>query len=98
MKMNFKLKALAVVAIMASSAPAFATIAGGVTGNGELLLNVRYYGGDSATTGGDDISALFDLGLKMNDVLAANSSLIDKGTDVGLPYRGRAPDLGAFES
>ncbi|PTR07454.1 putative secreted protein with PEP-CTERM sorting signal/MYXO-CTERM domain-containing protein [Nitrosospira sp. Nsp5] len=75
MKMNFKLKALAVAAIMAASAPAFAAIDGGVTGNGELLLNVRYYGGDSATTGGDDISALFDLGLKMNDALAANSSL-----------------------
>ena len=75
MKMNFKLKALAVAAIMAASAPAFAAIDAGPTGNGELLLNVRYYGGDSATTGGDDISALFDLGLKMNDALAANSSL-----------------------
>jgi len=30
--------------------------------------------------------------------LAANSSLIDKGVDVGLPYAGSAPDLGAFES
>lgn len=30
--------------------------------------------------------------------LAANSTLIDKGTNVGLPYNGRAPDLGAFES
>ncbi|MEV4286186.1 carbohydrate-binding protein [Nonomuraea bangladeshensis] len=29
--------------------------------------------------------------------LAANSTLIDKGVDVGLPYTGRAPDLGAFE-
>jgi hypothetical protein len=29
--------------------------------------------------------------------LAASSELIDKGTDVGLPYSGRAPDLGAFE-
>jgi hypothetical protein len=29
--------------------------------------------------------------------LAANSPLIDKGTDVGLPYVGKAPDLGAFE-
>ncbi|WP_246083869.1 carbohydrate-binding protein, partial [Nonomuraea diastatica] len=29
--------------------------------------------------------------------LAANSTLIDKGTDVGLPYTGPAPDLGAFE-
>lgn len=30
--------------------------------------------------------------------LAPNSALIDRGTDVGLPYTGRAPDLGAFES
>jgi hypothetical protein len=29
---------------------------------------------------------------------AANSTLIDKGVDVGLPYQGRAPDLGAFET
>jgi Carbohydrate binding module (family 6)/Right handed beta helix region len=29
--------------------------------------------------------------------LAANSTLIDRGTDVGLPYTGSAPDLGAFE-
>ena len=72
MKMNFKLKALAVAAIMAASAPAFAAIDGGKTGNGELLLNVRYYGGDSATTGGDDISGLFDLGYHLNDILATN--------------------------
>jgi len=30
--------------------------------------------------------------------LAANSTLIDKGTNVGLPFNGQAPDLGAFES
>ncbi|MEP6879704.1 MAG: PEP-CTERM sorting domain-containing protein, partial [Nitrosospira sp.] len=72
MKMNFKLKALAVTAIMAASAPAFAAIDGGPTGNGELLLNVRYYGGDSATSGGDDISGLFDLGLRMDDMIALN--------------------------
>lgn len=30
--------------------------------------------------------------------LAANSTLIDKGVDLGLPYNGAAPDLGAFES
>ena len=29
--------------------------------------------------------------------LSATSKLIDKGTDVGLPYTGAAPDLGAFE-
>jgi hypothetical protein len=72
MKMNCKLKTLAVAAIMATSAPAFAAIDGAASGNGELLLNMRYYGGDSATSGDDDISALFDLGFKMNDMLAAN--------------------------
>lgn len=30
--------------------------------------------------------------------LAASSSLIDRGVVVGLPYAGRAPDVGAFES
>jgi len=30
--------------------------------------------------------------------LAAGSDLIDKGQDVGLPFSGSAPDLGAFES
>ncbi|WP_086664566.1 right-handed parallel beta-helix repeat-containing protein [Lentzea kentuckyensis] len=30
--------------------------------------------------------------------LAGTSALIDKGTAVGLPYNGSAPDLGAFES
>jgi len=29
--------------------------------------------------------------------LAASSGLIDKGHDVGLPFAGKAPDLGAFE-
>ena len=29
--------------------------------------------------------------------LAAGSAMIDKGTDVGLPYTGKAPDLGAYE-
>ncbi|WP_290858927.1 carbohydrate-binding protein [Hamadaea sp.] len=30
--------------------------------------------------------------------LAASSTMIDKGTNVGLPYTGAAPDLGAFET
>ena len=29
--------------------------------------------------------------------LAAGSKMIDKGTDVGLPFVGTAPDLGAYE-
>lgn len=74
MKTHFKLKVLAVAAAMAATMPAFAAIQGGSTGNGELLLNVRYYGGGStaATTGGDDISSLFDLGIRMDDMLALN--------------------------
>lgn len=72
MKMNFKLKALALATVMAASAPALAAIEGGPTGNGELLLNVRYYGGTSATAGGDDISGIFDLGIRMNDFIALN--------------------------
>jgi hypothetical protein len=69
---NFKLKAVAAAAILAVSAPALAVIQGGDTGNGELLLNVRYYGGTSATSGGDDMSALFDLGMTLNDMVAKN--------------------------
>jgi len=30
--------------------------------------------------------------------LAAGSDLIDAGTNVGLPFNGTAPDLGAFET
>ncbi|HEX3777539.1 MAG TPA: MYXO-CTERM sorting domain-containing protein [Polyangiaceae bacterium] len=30
--------------------------------------------------------------------LVAGSDLIDKGTDVGLPFNGKAPDLGCFET
>jgi hypothetical protein len=30
--------------------------------------------------------------------LATGSTLIDKGVNVGLPYAGSAPDLGAFET
>jgi hypothetical protein len=28
---------------------------------------------------------------------SAASAVIDRGVDVGLPFRGKAPDLGAFE-
>lgn len=30
--------------------------------------------------------------------LATNSALINAGTNVGLPYKGSAPDLGPFEN
>ena len=68
---NMKLKLLVAAAIMAASAPTFAAMDLGTSGNGSLLLNVRYYNG-SATSGANDISALFDLGVNMNDVIAWN--------------------------
>lgn len=37
--------------------------------------------------------SLPDIGLQLD----RQSRLIDVGTDIGLPFRGRAPDLGAFE-
>ncbi|MEO9061399.1 MAG: PEP-CTERM sorting domain-containing protein [Nitrosospira sp.] len=83
MKMNFKFNALAAAVIMAASAPALAAVEGGPTGNGELVLNARYYGGTSATTGGDDISGMFDLGIKMNDFIALNGQAgVNKSWDL----------------
>lgn len=67
--MNFKFKLLAAAALMAASVPALAAMQGATSGNGELLLNVRYYNG-AGNAGGDDMSALFDLGVTMNDFLA----------------------------
>lgn len=68
---NMKLKLLVAAAIMAASAPTFAAMDDAASGNGSLLLNVRYYNG-SATAGANDMSALFDLGVNLNDVLAWN--------------------------
>jgi hypothetical protein len=69
--MNFKLKALVAAAVMAASAPALAVMADATSGNGELLVNLRFYTGNNNDGGdGADISAVFDLGITMNDFLA----------------------------
>jgi hypothetical protein len=54
----------------------------------------------SVSTAGWDAARQSDGSLPVlsNLHLAAGSTLIDKGVDVGLPYTGIAPDLGAFES
>lgn len=54
----------------------------------------------SVSTAGWDAPRQADgsLPVRPNLRLAATSTLIDAGTNVGLPYNGRAPDLGAFES
>jgi hypothetical protein len=67
--MNFKLNLLAAAALMAAASPSFAAMQDATTGNGELLVNLRFYTGDN-NSGGDDISAVFDLGITMNDFIA----------------------------
>lgn len=74
MKMNFKLKVLAAVAILAASGPALATVPtindiDGKNGNGDLLLNVRFYDANTA----NEISGVFDLGVTLSSVLAQNN-------------------------
>ena len=67
--MNFKLNVLVAAALMAAAAPSFAAMSDSTSGNGELLVNLRFYTGDN-NSGGDDISAVFDLGVTMNDFIA----------------------------
>ena len=54
----------------------------------------------SVSTSGWDASRQADGSLPVlpNLHLAANSTLINKGVNVGLSYNGQAPDLGAFET
>lgn len=63
----------------------------GVTLNDAQFRSVSTAGWDAARQASGGLPALPHLRL------AAASTLIDKGTDVGLPYTGAAPDLGAFE-
>lgn len=67
--MSFKFNALIAAGLMAASAPALAVMADATSGNGELLVNLRFYTGDN-NSGGDDISAVFDLGVDMNTFIA----------------------------
>ncbi|MDP2030730.1 MAG: PEP-CTERM sorting domain-containing protein [Thiobacillus sp.] len=67
--MNFKLNALVAAALLVAAGSANAAMSGATSGNGELLINFISQGGTSATAGGDDMSAVFDLGVSMNDFL-----------------------------
>lgn len=68
--MKFKLIALA--ALLATSATSFAAMDAATSGNGSAVANFRFYAGPSNDSGGDDRSAIFDLGVSMNDVLGWN--------------------------
>lgn len=72
--MNFKLNALVAALVMAVSAPAFAELdKGDVSGNGTLLLNLKWKDTNlSDASGNDSVSAAFDLGVNLNDVAAWN--------------------------
>lgn len=64
-----KLKLIAAAALLAVTGAANAAMDGAASGNGSLLLSFISQGGSSATAGGDDISAVFDLGINMNQFL-----------------------------
>jgi hypothetical protein len=64
----------------------------GVTLSNGQFRNVSTSGWDASRQADGSLPVLPNLRL------AASSTLIDKGTGVGLPYTGSAPDLGAFES
>jgi hypothetical protein len=64
----------------------------GVTLNDAQFQSVSTTGWDAARQADGSLPA------RPNLRLAAASTLIDKGTNVGLPYNGSAPDLGAFET
>jgi len=63
-----------------------------VTMSDAQFQSVSDTGWDAARQADGSLPALSNLHL------AANSTLIDKGVNVGLPYNGSAPDLGAFET
>jgi hypothetical protein len=105
MKMNFKLKALAAAAILVTSAPAFASMQNSTSGNGELIVNFISQGGTSATLGGDDYSAAFDLGVSMNDVLSWNGVAgfsrtwnLDTGVMSGTGVAGGSVSIGTYST
>jgi hypothetical protein len=64
----------------------------GVTMSGAQFQSVSTTGWNVSRQSDGGLPALTSLHL------AAGSTLIDKGVNVGLPYNGSAPDLGAFET
>jgi len=64
----------------------------GVTMSNSQFVSVSTSGWDAARQADGDLPVLTYLHL------APKSALIDKGVNVGLPYNGKAPDLGAFET
>lgn len=64
-----KLKFIAAAALLAATGAANAAMDGATSGNGSLLVSFISSVG-SAAAGGDDMSAVFDLGINMNELLS----------------------------
>ncbi len=64
-----KLKLVALAAVLAASGAANAAVANSASGDAELLANFRFYTG-TGISGGDDMSATFDLGATLNTFVA----------------------------
>ena len=64
-----KLKLIAAALAFAAAGSAHATMDGAASGNGSLIMNLRFYDTAPST---QNVSAAFDLGVNMNDVLAWN--------------------------
>ena len=71
---------------LAIGATAYAGVPLTYPGAGDTIVMIRGY--EDADGSLPDVQFLH---------LAAGSDLVDKGVDVGLPFSGSAPDLGAFE-
>ena len=96
-----KLKHIALAALTVLSAPSFAAIADATSGNGELVANFRLYSADADNNnGGNDISALFDLGITMDSFIAqANTAGYTRTWDLSAANYGAAwSTLTSFDS
>lgn len=64
-----KLKLIALAAMLAAGSAQAAIDIGSPSGNGELLLNLKWADGDTSN-GDQSVSAAFDLGITLNDAVA----------------------------
>ncbi|MHB1054194.1 MAG: PEP-CTERM sorting domain-containing protein [Thiobacillus sp.] len=66
-----KLKLIALAAMLAAGSAQAAIDTGSTSGNGELMLNLKWKDTNTTdATGNDSVSAAFDLGITMNDAVA----------------------------
>jgi hypothetical protein len=67
-----KLKLIALAAMLAAGSAQAAIDTGSISGNGELMLNLKWKDTNTTLNGNTSASAAFDLGITMNDAAAWN--------------------------